>query len=433
MQTNLARSARHGRRFASSLAQEASEKPNTAAAAAAAAAPSKPIRIEVHVKDKTASSPSATSKMTLGEMNKYLAHHAGSPNHIKSFADLPLEFGYNQHISIDNDMRERLRALLWKFNAPVQYAFAYGSGVFSQGKASDANKPQIDLILGVSYSQHWHSLNMRQHPEHYSSLRWLGSGAVAFVQDKIGAGLYFNPYVEMDGLKIKYGVVNMDTMLGDVGNWNTLYLAGRLHKPVKILRDEPRMRFVNQANLFNALRTALLLLPEDFSELDLYKTVAGISYLGDPRMTVGENPNKVNNIVNNQFLNFRNLYSSLLDMLPNVEMAAAEGTTARLAGKDVPIAHVRQNMDPVTRGKMVHRLPANFRAKLYAGYQSKYATAESLDQSIATDAGLAQAVSAAIRSTVAWPSLTQSLKGVATAGVGRSVKYAAEKLRKSRQ
>lgn len=417
------------------------------------------IRIEVRVKqnqdqDKSTRSSSPIPernvrkpKLSLQELNSYLEHNIGSYNHISSFSDLPLEFGYNQHLSIDNELRERLRALLWKFNAPIKYAFAYGSGVFSQGKASDDRKPQVDLIFGVSYTEHWHSLNMKQNPHHYSSLRWLGSGAVSFVQEKIGAGLYFNPYVEMDGLKIKYGVVNMDVMLRDLHEWDTLYLAGRLHKPVKILRDEPRVRFVNQANLISAIRTALLILPEEFSELDLYKTVAGISYLGDPRMTVGENPNKVNNIVNNQFLNFRNLYSSLLDVLPNVTLT--NSSSFKLPGTEIPVAFMKQDMDPIRRGNMVFRLPNEFKQKLYSRFQSKYESFSQIqksedaghrdslqgslfDQQIAADPKLAPEVSKAIQNTVAWPSLTQSAKGILTAGVGRSIRYATEKLQKSR-
>lgn len=404
------------------------------------------VKVEVRVasdrisKEKT--SQNFTESKSSTDLNSFIEHNVGSYNHISSFSDLPTQFGYNQHISINNELRERLRALLWKFNAPIKYAFAYGSGVFSQGKASDDRKPQVDLIFGVSYTQHWHSLNMKQHPEHYSSLRLLGSGTVSFVQEKFGAGLYFNPYVEMDGLKIKYGVVNMDTMLTDLHKWNTLYLAGRLHKPVKILRDEPRVRFVNQSNLINAVRTALLILPEEFSELDLYKTIAGISYLGDPRMRVGENPNKVNNIVSNQFFNFRNLYSSLLDMLPNVELT--NSFSLKLPGSDIPVATLKQDMDPTRRGNMVFRLPTEFRQKLYTRFQSKYESSTLVegnssglrgslfDQEIAGDANLAAGVSKAIHNTVYWPSLSQSAKGILTAGVGRSIRYATEKLQKSR-
>lgn len=412
------------------------------------------------LKSKTSSSAYSSSssstlfsskKLEFKDYDQYLERNIRSYQHISSFSDLPLEFGYNQHISIDNKLQEQLRAILWKFNAPIKYAFAYGSGVFSQGKSSDATKPQVDLIFGVSYTEHWHSLNMRQNPHHYSTLRYLGSGAVSFVQDQLGSGVYFNPYVEIDGIKIKYGVVNINTLLSDLTNWNSLYLAGRLHKPVKILRDEPRIRFVNQANLISALRTALLTLPEEFTELDLYTTLAGISYLGDPRMAFGENPNKVRNIVHNQFLNFRDLYSPLLDVLPNVELRSSADFT--LPKTDIGVATMKQDMDPVRRGNMVVRLPYDFREKLYRQYQSKYQRVESefsnnensyhddnfhlrngtsFDQSIAADSRLSNNVSRAIRSTVSWPSFTQSCKGVLTAGVGRSIKYALEKLSKAR-
>ncbi|KAF5099121.1 hypothetical protein D0Z00_001785 [Geotrichum galactomycetum] len=332
--------------------------------------------------------------------------------------------------------------MLWKFNAPIKYAFAYGSGVFSQGKPVDASQRQVDLIFGVSYTEHWHSLNMRQNPHHYSGLRHLGSGAISMIQDNFGAGFYFNPYVEIDGIKIKYGVVNMDTMLTDLHKWNSLFVAGRLQKPVKILRDEPRVRFVNQSNLISALRTALLILPETFSELDLYKTIAGISYRGDPRMALGENPNKVNNIVNNQFLNFRNLYTPLLDVLPNVTMA--HSSAFKLENTEIPVASMKQDMDPVRRGNMVYRLPLEFRQNLYVRYQSKLESSglvESkysynlhgtlFDQEIAADPNLSVNVSKAIRSTVFGPSLGESIKGVFTAGVGRTLRYAFDKLQKN--
>lgn len=98
----------------------------------------------------------------------------------------------------DNEMKDRMRSLLREFRAPVQYAMAYGSGVFSQGKGAPS-KPMIDLIFGVSHTQHWHSLNLRQHRNHYSFLGSLGSAAVSYVQDRMGAGVYFNPYVDING------------------------------------------------------------------------------------------------------------------------------------------------------------------------------------------------------------------------------------------
>lgn len=100
---------------------------------------------------------------------------------------------------VDDTLKEWLRSLLWQFRAPVRYAFAYGSGVFSQGTRAVVKKPMVDLMFGVTYTQHWHSLNLGQHRDHYSSLGALGSGAVSYVQDNMGAGVYFNPYVEING------------------------------------------------------------------------------------------------------------------------------------------------------------------------------------------------------------------------------------------
>lgn len=399
---------------------------------------------------KTSESSQSSQSSSSPSLNYYDLNIASYQN-IKTFSDLPQSFGYNQHIAIDKEIREQMRQVLWKFNAPIRYAFAYGSGVFSQGSlagGSRDSRPQIDMIFAVSYTQHWHSLNLKQNPQHYSALRYLGSGAVSYVQDYLGAGLYFNPYVEINGLKVKYGVVNISTLREDLKDWNTLYLAGRLHKPVKILRDEPQIRFMNQANLISVLRTSLLLLPETFSELDLYKMIAGISYMGDFRMTFGENPNKVSNIVENQFLNFRNLYAPLMDWLPNLQLVASSESQFSVDGKQISVATLEQDMSPVRRGNMVIRLPKEFRDKLYSRYADKFNDKDILrairddsieedpkrctafDKRIAGDVDLPKEISRAIRHTVAWPSVTQSAKGIATAGLVRSAKYSAEKLGK---
>ena len=223
----------------------------------------------------------------------------------------------------------------------------------------------IDFIFGVSYTQHWHSLNLQQHRDHYSALGSLGSYAVSTVQDSFGAGVYFNPYVTVNGTLIKYGVVNLDTLCKDLSEWNTLYIAGRLQKPVKILRDNPSVRLANQVNLLSAVRTALLLLPENFTEHELYSMIAGISYMGDPRMTVGgDDPRKVNNIVSNQLSTFRRLYAPLIDNLPNITFNDPQCSNPDWIEDASINANLQQNMAPETRGHMVRRLPTAFREKL---------------------------------------------------------------------
>lgn len=415
---------------------------------------------------------------------------------ITAFSQLPHRmFGTNQHIRINEDFKEALRQILWRFRAPIRYAFAYGSGVFSQSTSASSSTftphphpPEavakwqagggkiIDFIFGVSHTQHWHSLNMTQHPEHYSGLRYLGSYTISRIQDSFGAGVYFNPFINVNGVMIKYGVVNLDTICRDLSEWDTLYLAGRLQKPVKILRDDPRVRLANQINLMSAVRTALLMLPEKFTEKDLYTKVAGLSYMGDPRMNPyigGENPKKVSNIVGAQLPNFRQLYVPLVDNLPNVDFN--DSRVPKLPGweKEETIANSRQNlddilggrdgfsmtqdMDPIRRGNMVRRLPKQFRQKLYYQYQKKFhipgsAFDKIVDESRDEDAtsfrrrqggefeqrigqqdDLDEVLSRCVRNTVAWPSTIQTVKGVFTSGVARSWKYATEKRKKSKE
>lgn len=319
----------------------------------------------------------------------------------------------------------------------------------------------IDFIFGVSYSQHWHSLNLQQHRGHYSALGSLGSYAVSRVQDAFGAGVYFNPYITVNGVLIKYGVVNLDTLCKDLSEWNTLYIAGRLQKPVKILRDNASVRLANQVNLISAVRTALLLLGPEFTEHDLYSTIAGISYMGDPRMSVGgDDPRKINNIVSNQLPNFRRLYAPLIDNLPNITFNDHRTSSQDWIMDDSINAKLEQNMDPGTRGHMVRRLPSAFRNKLYFEYQSKFRInrrefkkmmeetkdedAEMtrrreggpFEQRIAGDdegGGLREEVRQVITKTIQWPATTQSLKGVVTSGWGRSLRYVREKREKNRK
>lgn len=461
--------------------------------------PNTPENAESSAKDSAADSAAQTAESDSKSASDVVVDEATSnsllepddweanPNFsISSFKELPhANFGVNQHILINAEFKEALRQVLWNFRAPIRYAFAYGSGVFPQSKSSgrvpteaeiraihpkapaavqraqDGTPKMIDFIFGVTFTQHWHSLNLNQHRDHYSLLGSLGSGAVSAVQDRWGAGVYFNPYVVVNGVLVKYGVVNLDTLERDLREWDTLYLAGRLHKPVKILRDDARIRLANQINLLSALRTALLLLPPAFTERELYNTIAGISYLGDPRMAFPtENPHKVANIVGNNLPHFRRLYAPLVETLPNVEFDdPACGREGWMSMDNDANLRLRQDMDPVKRGNMVRRLPKAFRSKLYFQYQKQLAIpqrdfdrmmAESrsedttrfrkrqggpFEQRIAQDdpEQLRAHVRRVIKQTVGWPSTTQSLKGALTAGLPRMARYLREKFQKSRQ
>ncbi|CAG8444725.1 4170_t:CDS:2, partial [Acaulospora colombiana] len=258
------------------------------------------------------------------------------------------EFGKNQHLPIGNELREKLKKVLHSFNAPVRYAFAYGSGVFPQ--KGYEGKPMLDFIFAVNHPQHWHSLNIKQNRNHYSFMGTLGSGAVSILQENVGASVYFNTHVKMDGMLIKYGVVSIDSLCKDLLNWENLYVAGRMHKPIIILRDDARVRLAQQVNLANSLRAALLLLPKDFTNEQLYITIAAMSYKGDFRRYLGENPNKIKNIVSKQMDSFDLLYADLIKGLPNVSFASDY--------------RLQQDDNPRTHAKMIQDLPRFLRHKV---------------------------------------------------------------------
>lgn len=399
---------------------------------------------------------------------------------LTDFTQLPhKDFGKNQLIETNEEFKRALRNILRQF-PHITYAFAYGSGVFPQSDATASrvthsphpNPPEailkwqkgggkmIDFVLATKFSQHFHSLNLRTHKDHYSFLGSLGSGVVSHVQDAYGAGAYFNPYITVNGTMIKYAVVNFDTLHRDLTDWDTLYLAGRLHKPVKILFEEPNIRVANQRNLLSAVRCALLLLPPTFTEKDLYSTITGLSYQGDPRMDYGsENPKKIDNIVTHQIRNFRLLYHDLIMSLPNVFYADGQIISKQNWMDDTNLdLKLTQDMDPERRGNMVRRLPKSFREKVYFLYQRKFGipgrqfqemleaskdedakgglkkpVGGTFDRRIAAEKDLPDMVRRAITQTVKWPSTIQSLKGILTAGPIRGWRYLQEKREKGRQ
>lgn len=244
-------------------------------------------------------------------------------NHVGTFdgSFLPSGFGNNQNIDIDPHIEKELQLILSDFHAPIDFAFGYGSGVFQQNGYDNKgpNRPQIDLIMGVLDPIKFHEVNIKQNPKHYSLLRWCGPKVLSRCED-LGAGIYFNPFVTIRGHEVKYGVVSIDRLVRDLSTWDSFYLAGRLQKPVKILKENSMVKYWNQLNLKSAATLAKHLLRRDntqspkIDEFDFYRKITGLSYLGDIRYTLGgENPNKVNNIVARNLHNFQKYYEPIYE------------------------------------------------------------------------------------------------------------------------
>ena len=81
---------------------------------------------------------------------------------------------------------------------------------------------------------------------------------------------------------LKYGVISTADFLTDLTQWKWLYISGRLHKPVQFLTScQDHISSALQQNLQSAILCALLLLcKHEVERLNLYTTIAGLSFLG---------------------------------------------------------------------------------------------------------------------------------------------------------
>jgi translocator assembly and maintenance protein 41 len=197
----------------------------------------------------------------------------------------------------------------------------------------------VDFVFVVDNSIKFHDENLKINSSHYSSLKHLGPYYLTRIQNDISSGCYYNTLVQLDlddksRVLMKYGVMSEEALIRDLYDWDYLYVSGRLQKPVKIIKKPTTSTATStatasgvgvdlnysfdsinksidvalQTNLKNALHASLLLMPEKFTLNELFLTVASLSYTGDFRMVVGENKNKIANIVTPQLAKFVELY-----------------------------------------------------------------------------------------------------------------------------
>ena len=86
------------------------------------------------------------------------------------------------------------------------------------------------------------------------------------------------------------------------------------HRQVALVKCPTAIASAAESNLRHAATVALLGMPATFSSAQFFMAVAGLSYTGDPRMVVGENPLKVSNIVRANMARFSQLYAPVLEV-----------------------------------------------------------------------------------------------------------------------
>uniref|UniRef100_A0A8B9DZU0 Phosphatidate cytidylyltransferase, mitochondrial n=1 Tax=Anser cygnoides TaxID=8845 RepID=A0A8B9DZU0_ANSCY len=337
----------------------------------------------------------------------------------------------------------KFRRVLAHFPQELSLAFAYGSGVFRQAgpSAGHSENNMLDFVFAVDDSVTWHMMNLLKNKSHYSFLKVFGPKQISNIQS-YGAGIYYNTLVPCNGrnfwswlpcfgdnlwklrmckLMIKYGVISTDALIDDLLHWRTLYVAGRLQKPVKILtqNENGKLQAALISNLKSAVTAAFLMLPESFSEEDLYMQIAGLSYSGDFRMIIGEDRSKVQNIVKPNVPYFQKLYSNILQDCPQVVYKHHLG---RLEIDKSPEGQFTQLM----------ALPKNLQQKITSLVDppGKNRDVEEILLQVAHDPDCGLVVHQGISGIVRSSSIVQSAKTILTAGAKKSVTYSAKKLYK---
>lgn len=266
---------------------------------------------------------------------------------------------------------EQLAAFLVKRFPPMRWLFAYGSSVFPQtlpplaGSATDSNDSSnaalkmLDLIAVVDDPPTWHRLNHLSNPSDYS---WLASRypKQTHVLREMGAGISFNntsiPAIgavhrndkAQGGGKrpLKYGVISTSRLIQDCLHWDSLYIAGRLHKPVLSLHPtigvnaypaKDKLADAVKANWRRAVQEALhrlhtvnhstsRLMPP-FTLDALLPTIVSLSYAGDIRTGWAEDPLKVAKIVGGARRHLHEMYAGV------VEELVGDGLLSRFSSK----------------------------------------------------------------------------------------------------
>lgn len=193
-----------------------------------------------------------------------------------------------------------------------EIAIGYGSRVVTQRAPSGSDALVDLLIVAKDEVKFIDGMKNRGYISYFSS---------EFAKN-VPHEIAFFAGVKCNGIPMKFGVTSASRFLNQLNNWdNSFYIPGRLQKPVRILSQDDSISQVLsnslRANHQHAVVAGLLALPEHFrlggfTEHDLFESTVGLSYLGDIRVGLAENPNKIKNIVGAQVDELRAIYAPLL-------------------------------------------------------------------------------------------------------------------------
>lgn len=300
--------------------------------------------------------------------------------------------------------------------------------------------PHVVLIRSLNLvSFQLNTQNIRDHPDHYSFLASFGPSLISSLATRLGAGVYFNTMVPLiqRRLMIKYGVISLTSLLEDLTTWNTLYIAGRMHKPIHDVTNHPAVRIAQERNLEAALYTALLLLPEDFTTKQLLGTICSLSYTGDVRMGIAEDTSKVERIVQGSWDSLNNMYHEPLHRtMHNWDLLTKKSGSIEPSSSP----EWQQDMVADSRSNLIAALPSGVLTRLHRqlGLGNNTSSGMNYKDMAAETAAVfvkqpqrEELLRSVLSDIVGASSRRQALLGVLSAGPWKSVRYLAGKVRKA--
>ena len=192
--------------------------------------------------------------------------------------------------------------------------YGYGSGVFKQ-PGNTNKKPLTDVIFIVKDIKNWHRLNMDLNEDDYSFLGRIHLNKASISKIKGRNKVTYLSEISENGYLFKYGVIELDDFKRGLENWDNIFMAGRFHKPVMEIKSTIEIREAIRKNHKTALFIAALYSNEFTTVHDIFIKLCSLSYLGDVRMKIAENPHKVEDIVEGSLKQLKMTYDFEVDYL----------------------------------------------------------------------------------------------------------------------
>ena len=205
-------------------------------------------------------------------------------------------------------MNENIKLFIEK-RPEVVAAFGYGSGIFKQNGYNKKDNPQIDLILVVNDLKKWHLDNMKLNKKDYSII-----GSNFFKNKDINklkgnTGITYLSNIKFNNATFKYGTIEYKDLLDYLYSWESFYVPGRFQKTLYFIKEDEKLTNAIKYNREMALMLASFLTnKKECNKKDILIKLCSLSYIGDTRMKFAENPKKIVNIVEGSYDEFNKIY-----------------------------------------------------------------------------------------------------------------------------